>query len=339
MPKKNIHQLLHGYRHGHELLASSLKLNKQQSDLVRRLSDLSGMLPEKFQVSPYYCGYALPDSEYYVFAKTWLDEDATRAGCVLTHSLLVPVEQWLGFAPEAVTTLFRKPSNDYAEYRTPLSLKESDSYLDIDSTSFDESSVNDFLSKYFVQGVKPIVWMDAPNVDQFCWRLIRSLWPELRKKFGFCTLSLQPRNESEGTFDVYFAPITVLSRFQKLKRENVIGKTQSKDLPAWLVAWKAYLLNETPLSDDEMQLLRLLSSDPCDLGKIFLYSELLDRAEDSPSALLGALDVLESIGPESSTCLVQKEMVVSKAVDVFSSVSLSDAGEALSLFALLDTRL
>ena len=99
-----IHHALHGYRDGHELLASSLYLTDrvwrahglEQPDWNVRLylqlgqrSDLTGYLPTDSPRSfSYETGY--PVGDIYVFARTWYDEDAPRTGCVLTHSLLIP---------------------------------------------------------------------------------------------------------------------------------------------------------------------------------------------------------------------------------------------------------
>ena len=91
----SIEQQVHGYRGGHQLLASSLALGREDQDLVDRLSDLSGPLTPGQDFSPYLTSYPLPSGRHYVIARTWQDKAAVRAGCVLTRSLLVPMQDWL----------------------------------------------------------------------------------------------------------------------------------------------------------------------------------------------------------------------------------------------------
>ena len=96
MDQLHVHQLLHGYKNGHELLAGSVKLAQSDAELVARLSDLSGTLQNDIHFYPYLSVYPLPSENYYAIARTWLDNDAPRSGCVLTHTLLVRMGDWTG---------------------------------------------------------------------------------------------------------------------------------------------------------------------------------------------------------------------------------------------------
>lgn len=111
------HHCLHGYSHGHRLLASSLRIEPDETRTeanlhiglsVGRKSDLSGYIPVGEVVPDYETGYQV--GRVYVFARTWYDPDCPRGGCVLTHSLLIP----LGHAetiPDiyAIESAFRRP--------------------------------------------------------------------------------------------------------------------------------------------------------------------------------------------------------------------------------------
>ena len=164
---EKIHQLLHGYRHGHELLASSVKLARRDADFVRRLSDLSGMLPERFQVCPYLSGYRLLDEEFYVLAKTWPDTEAPRAGCVITHSLLIPLSLWESYSdPRGLLSLFSNDSKNPNSYSKPLHfplmISAHSSQNEISHT------LDDYLHQYFGEGVQPIVWFDEADTENAC---------------------------------------------------------------------------------------------------------------------------------------------------------------------------
>jgi hypothetical protein len=89
-----IDQVLHGYRHGHQELAASTRLSETDSELVTRLSDLSGSLAGIAEFDSYVTAYPLLSGKYYAIGKTWQDEEAPRAGCLLTHTLLVPMHLW-----------------------------------------------------------------------------------------------------------------------------------------------------------------------------------------------------------------------------------------------------
>src|SRR5690349_724634 len=92
--KTRVDQLLHGYQFGHQLLAGSIKLDAQTAELIAQLSDLSGSISSESNVQPYLTCYPLFEQNRFAIAKTWLDTDAPRAGCVLTHTLLIPMEVW-----------------------------------------------------------------------------------------------------------------------------------------------------------------------------------------------------------------------------------------------------
>ena len=89
-----IEQQSHGYKNGHQLLATSVRLARGDQDVVDRLSDISGPLRPGETFDPYLTAYPLPSGNFYVLARTWQDLKAARAGCVLTRSLLVPMGVW-----------------------------------------------------------------------------------------------------------------------------------------------------------------------------------------------------------------------------------------------------
>ena len=81
-----IEQQCHGYKGGHQLLGTSVKLAREDQEIIDRLSDVSGSLRPDEKFPPYLTSYPVPSGDYYVIAKTWQDLEARRAGCVLTRS-------------------------------------------------------------------------------------------------------------------------------------------------------------------------------------------------------------------------------------------------------------
>ncbi|HXO71602.1 MAG TPA: hypothetical protein VN838_21795, partial [Bradyrhizobium sp.] len=94
MAEDRVDEQKHGYRSGHQLLAASIKLSREDQDTVDRLSDMAGPLQPGETFSPYLTSYPLPGGTHYVLARTWQDLAAPRAGCVLTRSLFVPMPMW-----------------------------------------------------------------------------------------------------------------------------------------------------------------------------------------------------------------------------------------------------
>src|SRR5580658_491580 len=92
---KTFDQQLHGYKHGHELLSTSVRLSKHDQELIDRLSDVAGPLRPGELFKPYVTCYPLPSGSHYVVARTWQDLEAPRAGCVRTRSGLITLSEWI----------------------------------------------------------------------------------------------------------------------------------------------------------------------------------------------------------------------------------------------------
>src|SRR3954471_13571185 len=90
-----IDQQTHGYRSGHQLIASTRRLQRQDQDLIDRLSDIGGQLRPGETFKPYLSAYPLPSGNDYVVARTWQDMNAARSGCVRSRSVIVAMADWL----------------------------------------------------------------------------------------------------------------------------------------------------------------------------------------------------------------------------------------------------
>ena len=88
-----IHQMLHGYKLGHNYIQGSIVLpSSHDMDRIATLSDWSEYVGIDGK-RDYITAYMLEDSPYFVVAKTWYAEDMKRPGCVWTHSLLIPKDK------------------------------------------------------------------------------------------------------------------------------------------------------------------------------------------------------------------------------------------------------
>lgn len=122
-----IEQVLHGYSDGHQLLASSTTaLGLSDRRKMALLSDWNEYVSAQEDDSSYLMCYPLPDSPYYVVAKTWYADEKERPGCVWTHSLLIDIlGQTSFFDYELLYSLFRRPKEgDYGFYENALEIGE-----------------------------------------------------------------------------------------------------------------------------------------------------------------------------------------------------------------------
>lgn len=118
-----IEQVLHGYSEGHRLLATSAS-SLSSSDLRKMalLSDWNEYVSVQDDDSSYLMCYPLPESPYYVVAKTWYADEKERPGCVWTHSLLISIQgQTVFFDFQLLYSFFRRPKDGvYSSYEASI---------------------------------------------------------------------------------------------------------------------------------------------------------------------------------------------------------------------------
>ena len=346
MIKGQAHQLLHGYRNGHGQIEASIRLDERDSDLVTRLSDLSGNLSSGVKFNSYLTVYPLPSRKYYALARTWPDPEAPRAGCVLTHTLLVPLDYWTTAANlRSLDRLFHNPrSNAPHDFRSPLNLTSKSPRTSDAGVEIDLFSSEVFVFRYFGKGLRPIIWFDTDQSEILLWRLLEHLWPRLRSIFSSCTYSLQPRTLEDGPFDLLFAPNTVYSRFTKLSAEHLIEAGTKESISGSDESWCQRLaldfFSSTPnslLKEKELPLWNELAEDPTSVRKLSLIHELRLQSFHSPVAGVGAIDVVESLAREPELALGLKRQIFSDAI--LSATGAQLPADALTSLRLIDDRL
>lgn len=211
-------QALHGYRNGHDLLASSRRLSREGERALLELSDLSGSAARTRGFESYISGYAVPGERLYAFARTWLADGDARPGSVWTHTLLLTPEQMALPNVASLAQWFRRPQSvDHAvEYASPLEIDEhniaeppnaprsphrstetSIRLADIVASLYQSDSANHAI-------LLPAA--SAADYEEVLLHIWSIQWPELREHFSFCTGALSFRQVAGRPFDLQVIP-------------------------------------------------------------------------------------------------------------------------------------
>lgn len=293
-----VERQVHGYRQGHQLLASSIPLPKEDQSVVDRLSDVAGPLRPREIFSPYITSYPLPSGHWVVLARTWQDLTVARAGCVRTLSLLIPARDWA--EADGLTQFLELCSLDR--------LPEVSDATTIDLLAMPANplpSVPDFggselLEALFLEEAKPVVVLDATDPELITTRLLTSLWPSLRRRFAISTFALSPRKVSGRDFDLVFAPKNARPKFADWNGRKVDGRSLQGNRHPWTGSIVSRVFqNPHPqlLSKSDAALVAV--NDPgidnaAALRIALLWDELVEKLTATPTAALGLLDIANS---------------------------------------------
>jgi hypothetical protein len=198
-----LHQTLHGYSDGHQLLSSSLRLTREQQWQMLVMSDLSGP-SSRTGFDSYLTGYPLDAGGFYCLARTWLAPELPRPGCVWTHTILISetdVAQVQDF--RSILSHFRRPSSneDVQAYQAPIY----DTFSTDQPYHADPSLGALLLCLLYDSPSRRVVLTSesSPLYDDLLLGVLSQQWPRLRRNFKFCTGALGIRDVD---FDLAVAP-------------------------------------------------------------------------------------------------------------------------------------
>lgn len=222
-----IDQAVYGYGNGHELLAASA-LSTAEREQLDRLTDLSGYLPTGFSFISYLSGF--PVGQRYALCRTWPDADAPRRGAVLTHVLLLPVEGLAHQRIDVLAGLHRRPSRqERGVALLPVLLPP-----EAAARVAPELESMPWIGALFGPEPGPVRWEDVPEVDSAVSAAWDLMWPELRRRFRFCTLALSSMRAGDEAFDLLHLPTEARGSFRPADGPWVTPRSPA---PAW---WPAF---------------------------------------------------------------------------------------------------
>lgn len=327
-----VDEQLHGYRHGHELLSSSVRLPKEDQDRIDRLSDVAGPLRPGERFEPYLTCYPLPSGLHYVVARTWQDFAAPRAGCVRTRSAIVPMAEWMRGIDLAALVAQLTMEGDHAPAER-MQLKLASHELPHVEASYGI----ELLEAMFLEDRKPIVVFDAVAAENMTVRLLAAFWPSFRTVFSVTTFALSPRQLGGRSFDLIFAPGDARSRFSEWDGRRIDGRKGTAGRHRW-----SKQIAERVFSDASPSLIRgdilgdlSLGGDEADLRISLMWNELHDKLETSPNAALGLLDIANSRSTRNLAAIRRLEPELATAARRAAAI-LPPADAWRFLYALMD---
>ena len=292
-----IHQQLHGYHKGHQLLQSSFRLDRKDQDLLDQLSDVAGPLRAGEKFDPYISAYPLPSLQYYVLARTEQDLIAPRAGCVMTKSMLIPQRYWEKDAsPSSLAALLELSPSD-----TPVICPDTGTAQRNGLAAVTNPVLGQLVEALFLEDSRAIVVFGAPSPEIIALRLLTAAWPRMRRSFSLCTFALSPRTLSGTPFDLVFAPTSARSRFAEWDGRRI--ETLDRVIYRrhhWTSKIEQRLFRDPKptLLDEQIMVGGLVGNDDDIDEAVFrlslLWEELRIKAVRSPTAVLGLIDIANS---------------------------------------------
>ena len=185
MPERNlsepvVHQAIHGYRQGHQLLASSRDFDHETANVLGHNSDSAPRA--RASDGSYLTGYPLPDAGY-VIAKTWVDTSAERPNTVVTRSLILPRSKPPGYSSERILDRLRRPTSDEVVGGRLDVIEERFVIGEMLRLSADEARVAGCY--YLTDG--PLVFPSEEGRERIAAAIWQQLWTPARYNLYFCT--------------------------------------------------------------------------------------------------------------------------------------------------------
>lgn len=329
-----IHQQLHGYQNGHQLLQSSVRLDRKDQDLIDHLSDMAGPLRPRERFGAYMSAYPLPSLKYFVLARTEQDLDAPRAGCVKTKTLLVPMHFWENEAsPATLTKLLEGPTSD-EPIAVPTDLQTPT------LAAINNPVLVELVEALFLERRSAIVAFDVPSPEEIALRLLTAFWPGMRRGFSLCTFALSPRKLSGKSFDLLFAPKSARTHFsdwQGRRIETAAKAVTERHRWTSLIVQRIFHSRIPHLLDADS--IRTLAGDDGEgnenvLRLCLLWEELREKAIEVPTAVLGLIDIANSRNAAVSTWEVLEPTIANAVTNAADSMDTNSAWNFLE--ALLE---
>lgn len=185
-----VEQAIYGelFSRGHGLRTSST--NAPIAAAIASKLDLPDAVPHDVHAwSPFVRGFPIDD--HYVLACTFLDSSASRGGMVLSHALIVSLDDMCEVG--SLNPLFGRLPQSITAFPGSVATLEVDTTSNIRTTATDLIGTANALTS---QGLAPVVRLGVEGFEHLVDSLWRNLWPAVRRTFAF-RLSFGPKDVVE----------------------------------------------------------------------------------------------------------------------------------------------
>lgn len=169
---------------GHGLKGSSTASSVAAS-VATRLDLPDGVPPDVLAWSPFVRGF--PFEGHYVLARTFFDSGSSRGGMVLTHALIVSLDDIC--QADDLAALFERLAKSPDCFPAELTA------LDIEVAAGAQSPPVDLIgaANALAEQQGPVIWLGVAGFESLVAALWQHLWPSMRQTFAF-RLSFGPKD-------------------------------------------------------------------------------------------------------------------------------------------------
>lgn len=269
-----VHQLIHGYRQGHQLLVTSTQFD---DDSLIRLANYSDSAPQmRPSEGPYLTGYSLPNGEY-VLARTWPVLEAARPNTVITRSFVIPRQSASRVTATALSHLLTHPTEEHiTEGLRPLPVK---GIADL-ATRLDVHKAVKACQYYLNR--HPLAVPFIGDREEIALAIWDQFWVPARQELWFCTVAntqrfsdrkrllkfidepdgTSPPTELVGAMENVVEDLLLPGAFRAFVHFVGSGQRSTTIMPTFAEAY-ALLQDDSPSAVDELQ--RVLVSHGADV--------------------------------------------------------------------------
>src|SRR3989344_6021779 len=250
-----VHQTLHGYADGHQLLSSSIEFTREQQWQMLVMSDLSGpAFVTGFE--SYLTGYPLTTAGFYCLAKTWYAPELPRPGCVWTHTILISDTDMARIDDfRAILPHFCRPTSrlNLDTYGAPIKI----SPFTAKPFELDANVSTVILSLLYGSAPQTVILTsDASKpYEELTIAILNQKWPRLRRSFHFCTGALASR---DATFDFLVAPPNAIRQMSDSNKTLMISSKQIQTSKLVSEDWFQLAATDLIASDPQSSLRQFL---------------------------------------------------------------------------------
>lgn len=294
-----LHQMLHGYKLGHNYVQGSILLpSSHDMDKIATLSDWSEFV-DKDGERDYITAYPLFESSYYVIAKSWYADEMRRPGCVWTHSLLIQRND-LGKIIDyrQLLTLFKRPvddEKDFSDYSKSIVLNETSIYLECKGyPGLTEAKVSElYAAMLSPQPVSILKETANAELQKLLLNLYNYLPTGMLWQRSFCSGTALPRSYEDQLLSLQFVThdggnVTYLSNKIPYNGSQLVAVSllnEQKQLPELIRHFDA------ELGDDERRMRGFLEV-------VVLVNRVCKNEEEKRQVLLSILSQLSETFPQ-----------------------------------------